>query len=167
MGRVEINKRMQELFDRYKFVLLIIAVGIFLMVFPSSQEPQVSQPTNPVQTIESTVATQLEEILAQISGVGRVKVMLSESAGAETVFQTDEDQSLSSDSESNHSKTVIITNSEREEEGLIKTVTPPTYLGAIVVCQGGDSPIIRLQIVQAVANVTGISSDRITVLKMK
>ena len=93
--------------------------------------------------------------------------MLSESAGAETVFQTDEDQSLSSDSESNHSKTVIITNSEREEEGLIKTVTPPTYLGAIVVCQGGDSPIIRLQIVQAVANVTGISSDRITVLKMK
>ena len=167
MGRVEINKRMQELFDRYKFVLLIIAVGIFLMVFPSSQEPQVSQPTNPVQTIESTVATQLEEILTQISGVGRVKVMLSESARAETVFQTDEDQSLSSDSESNHSKTVIITNSEREEEGLIKTVTPPTYLGAIVVCQGGDSPIIRLQIVQAVANVTGISSDRITVLKMK
>ena len=64
-------------------------------------------------------------------------------------------------------KTVIISDSGREEEGLIKTVTPPIYLGAIIVCQGGDSPTIRLQIVQAVANVTGISSDRITVLKMK
>ena len=40
-------------------------------------------------------------------------------------------------------------------------------VGAIIVCQGGDSPTVRLNIVEAVSNVTGIGSDRITVLKMK
>ena len=112
-------------------------------------------------------AEALEEILAQISGVGKVRVLLTEAAGAETVYQTDEDRSTSSDSQSLRTETVIITDSDREAHGLVRSVTPPVYLGAIIVCQGGDNPTIRLSIVEAVSNVTGISSDRITVLKMK
>ncbi len=167
MGRIDITKKAKELFDKYKFVLLILAAGVLLMIFPSGQEQVTTQPTVTPQAAEISLAEELEEILAQISGVGKVKVMLSESVGAETVFQTDEDHSSSADSESKRIETVIISNSNREEEGLVRTVTPPIYLGAIIVCQGGDSPAIRLHVVEAVANVTGISSDRITVLKMK
>jgi len=36
-----------------------------------------------------------------------------------------------------------------------------------VVCQGADDPAVRLAVSQAVSSVTGISTDRISVLKMK
>ena len=167
MDQVGISKKAKNLFEKYKFVLLILAVGILLMNFPSGQEPAVTHSTNIPISVETTRAEELEEILTHIAGVGKVKVMLSESSGAETVFQTDENHTASADSENKRIETVIISNSGREEEGLVKTITPPTYLGAIIVCQGGDSPTVRLHIVEAVANVTGLSSDRITVLKMK
>ena len=96
-----------------------------------------------------------------------LKVLLTEAVGAETIYQTDEDRNLSNNSESVRVETVIVTNADREEQGLIRTVTPPVYLGAIIVCQGGDQPAVKLSIVQAVSSVTGISSERITVLKMK
>ncbi|MBQ2412882.1 MAG: hypothetical protein II313_05605, partial [Anaerotignum sp.] len=109
----------------------------------------------------------LENILGQIAGVGKVKVLITEANGAETVYQTDENRSLSQDSENLKVETVIVKNADREDTGLIRFVSPPVYLGAIIVCEGGDSPTVKLSIVQAVSNVTGIPSDRITVLKMK
>ena len=38
-------------------------------------------------------------ILGQIAGVGKVKVLITEANGAETVYQTDENRSVSQDSE--------------------------------------------------------------------
>lgn len=167
MDRISTGAKARELFGKYKYVLLILALGILLMSLPdrgsSPAQPEVSS----AQPAPASRADELEAILGQISGVGRVQVLLTEAAGAETVYQTDEDRSSSSDSGSVRVQTVIVTNSNREEQGLVRTVTPPVYLGAIIVCQGGDSPTVRLSVVEAVSNVTGISSDRITVLKMK
>ena len=41
----------------------------------------------------------------------------------------------------------------------------PTYRGALVVCQGGDQADVRLAVTEAVAALTGLSSDRVTVAK--
>jgi stage III sporulation protein AG len=65
-----------------------------------------------------------------------------------------------------HADTVIVMDGNREETGLVKQVLPPVYRGAVIACQGADSANIRLAIVEAVKSVTGLSSDRITVLKM-
>lgn len=167
MDRIDIGEKARGLIRKYKYVLLILGLGILLMSLPEGESQPAQQETTSVQAAPNTRAEELEEILAQISGVGKVKVLLTEAAGAETVYQTDEDRSASADSESIRVETVIVTDSDREEQGLVRTVTPPVYLGAIIVCQGGDSPSVRLNIVEAVSNVTGISSDRITVLKMK
>lgn len=159
--------KLKELFGKYKYVLLILGLGILLMLIPErTQEAPVETPAA-VQPAPSSKTQELEAILSQISGVGKVKVLLTEAAGAETVYQTNEDRSSSADSESVRVETVIITDSGREETGLVRTVTPPIYLGAIIVCQGGDSASVKLSVVEAVSNVTGISTDRITVLKMK
>lgn len=167
MDRLITQAKVKELFGKYKYVLLVLALGILLMLIPERTEQPVQQASTAPQAAPESREAELEEILAQISGVGKVKVLLTEAAGAETIYQTEEDRTASTDSESLRVETVIITGSDREEAGLVRTVTPPVYLGAIVVCQGGDSPTVRLSIVEAVSNVTGISSDRITVLKMK
>jgi stage III sporulation protein AG len=64
-------------------------------------------------------------------------------------------------------ETVIITDAQRAQQGLVKQVNPPVYLGAVVVCQGADRASVRLAIVEAVANATGLGADKISVLKMK
>ena len=41
------------------------------------------------------------------------------------------------------------------------------YQGIVIVCDGADSAAIQLQLTEAVRALTGISSDCISVLKMK
>ena len=110
-----------------------------------------------------SISDSLEQILGQIEGVGRVKVMLTQSAGEITIYQEDTDHSADTVRED----TVLVTGESRQEMGLVRQVIPPKYQGAVVVCQGGDRAAVRLAIVDAVAAVTGLTSDRITVLKMK
>ncbi len=109
----------------------------------------------------------LAEILSKIDGAGRVEVMLTTAFGEETIYQTDNTTDQSNESVSQNIETVIVNNSNREEYGLVRQVNPPSYLGAIVVCQGGDRPAVQLAIVEAVSKITGLSSDKISVLKMK
>ena len=167
MDRIDITKKVTGLFERYKYILLVLAIGFLLMSFPERTEKSAPQELIVHEPKLKSHAEELEDILSQISGVGKVKVFLTEATGAETVYQTDEDRNISNGSEQIRVDTVIITNGNREEQGLVRTVTPPVYLGAIIVCQGGDRPTVKLSIVDAVSNVTGLSSERISVLKMK
>lgn len=166
MDWVTQRKNLSAAFSKYKYVLLIVALGIFFMILPGGEDSEPVTATLPVAESEASITEQLCEILGQIQGVGKVKVLITEQTGAETVYQVDEDRTEGSDSLSVRTETVILSG-DGEETGLIQTVTPPTYLGAIIVCQGADSPSVRLAVANAVSAVTGISTDRISVLKMK
>lgn len=145
---------------KYQYVLLVVLVGVVLMLIPqSSRESQTVTQTE--EMVEADLQMQLAAILGQISGVGKVEVLLTEAAGADTVYQVDTRQNQ------DNADTVIITDRNREETGLVKQLLPPVYRGAVVVCQGADSAGVRLNVVDAVKSVTGLSSDCITVLKMK
>lgn len=154
---------------KYRYVALVLLVGLFLMMLPEVGDKETAQPveTKPAQTTEQDTAKQLSEILSQIQGAGKVEVMLTEASGAKTIYQTDEDDVSNTDSTSKRKTTITVTDADRNESGLIQQVDPPVYLGAIVVCQGADSPTVRLAIVEAVSAVTGLGADRISILKMK
>lgn len=166
MDRIEFQKKLSAIFEKYKYVLLIVILGLVLMLWPSKKEsnPVIQTTSPPSQQI--SISEELCTILGQIRGVGRVRVMITEQSGSETHYQTDESATQNTDSIANDSRTVLIS-SGGAETGLIKSVTAPVYQGAIVVCQGADDPAVRLAVSQAVSSVTGIRTDRISVLKMK
>ena len=151
------------LIKKYRYSAAVILVGIVLLLLPiqDRQDEQNLAEEKPENTV--TFQNELESLLSQINGAGCVKVLLAESAGKETVYQMD----AYSGSSDYRKDTVLITNAEREEGGLVVRIDPPVYQGAIVLCQGADQASIRLSIVEAVSSVTGLTSDRITVLKMK
>ena len=159
----KLKDRTSEKFGKYKYVLLVLFLGIALMKFPVVDKAQAGEVPMPVET-EPNLQNNLEEILGRIEGVGKVQVLLTVATSEEKIYQSDE--YISGDG-SVRRDTVIITDDTREEMGLIRTITPPTYLGAIIVCQGADNARVHLAVVQAVAGVTGIGTDRIIVLKMK
>lgn len=158
------KKQLRQWWDKYKYAAVILLLGLFLMNVPMGQESR----EEPMETtdIQEDVAEKLTEILSQIDGVGDVKVMVTEATGAETVYQTDLEETNGSDSASRREKTVLYSVSGGEE-GLVRTIRPALYLGAVIVCEGGDKPAVSLAVTEAVSKVLGISSDRIAVLKMK
>lgn len=153
-------KKITEFLMKYRYAVLVLVVGLILMLLPSSSgdsEEPAQQQSEMQETVD--IAAQLEQILSKIQGVGDVKVMLTVGTGEITVYQYDES--------TDNRDTVIVTDADRAESGLVQQVIPATYLGAIVVCDGADSAAVRLSVIEAVSKVTGLSTDRITVLKMK
>ena len=164
MDRIELKTRLTDFFQKYKYVALILLVGIILMLIPGKTQT-VATPTSPDGTSgQPGIEERLEEILSQIDGAGEVSVFVSIEEGELTVYQQDED--INADG-SGRFDTVIITDGDRTEYGLVQQVLPPKYQGVIVVCQGAMKASVRLSIVEAVAKVTGLGTDRISVLKMK
>lgn len=162
----EFLKRMLSMIQRYKYVAVILLLGVALMLLPTGQKD--SQPEQQIRNPQVPgMQEQLEQILSQIQGVGKVRVLLTELQGEQTLYVRDENTYDSADRTEVQSDAVIITDSQRNEAGLIRQLIPPVYQGAVIVCQGGDSAAVRLAVVQAVSDATGLSADKITVLKMK
>lgn len=146
---------------KYKYLALILVVGIGLMLIPNGTKTS-RQATQNVLTATPTVSIseELEEILSNIQGAGKVKVMLTVKSSEQTIYQTDTPSTDRQD-------TVIITDEQRAQSGLVQQIISPTYRGAIVLCQGADNASVCLAIKEAVSKVTGLDSSEISVLKMK
>ena len=157
-----------EYIKKYRYVVIVILAGVFLMLLPGGEVPE------QIQTVDQTPAakeedlqTSLSKILSKIDGAGKVEVLLTAAVGESVIYQTDDDRTEGDTTRGLRTETVILSDSGRAETGLVKQINPPVYLGAVVLCQGADNPEIRLSLVEAVMRATGLTSDRISVLKMK
>jgi len=156
------REEIRAFFKKSRAAALVLLCGIVLMCLPGGKkETQAAQPAETVR--EQTMEEALEEILSQVAGAGSVRVLLSGQTSETTHFQTDDIR----DGESLRQETVLTTGDNRVQTALVRQTEAPTYRGAIIVCQGADSPAVRLAVVEAVAVATGLTTNRITVLKMK
>lgn len=142
---------------KYRLLLLMIAAGVILLTAPAEQQPPPSPAS--VSPEEISLEDRLCELLSKMDGAGKTAVLLTEAKGEQLLYQTDESSS--------GTDTVLVTGGTREQSGLLRQRLPPVWQGAVVLCQGADRPEVRLRIVEAVSRATGLTSDRITVLKMK
>lgn len=165
MDWISIRKRAIDLIKEYKYAAVILAVGLIFMLIPSPKdEIQTEQEAAPTEAVSGPdLQDTLGALLSSLEGAGSVKVLLTEAQGEKITYQTNTQESPDSFTED----TVLVTGAGKEETGLVRQVIPPKYQGAIVLCQGADSAVIRLAIIEAVSNVTGLSTDKISVLKMK
>ena len=167
----KLKAKIGEQLKKHKYVLLILIIGLCLMLIPNYMQQTTAktvkiQNSTPVITCPS-LEEKLADILSGIKGAGDVKVLLTQASGEETVYQTNSNMSQNNDSHNSQTETVILTNADRSENGMIRQINPPTYLGAIIICEGADNASIRLAVVDAVSKATGLGADRISVLKMK
>lgn len=156
----KLRGRITEGIGKYKYLALVILVGIVLMLIPGKTEK--TSPVAETVPVAQTVSLdqQLMQILCNIQGVGKVQVLLTVKSGEQVIYKTDTPGADRED-------TVIITGGDREQTGLVEQILPPTYRGAIILCQGADSPSVCLAVKEAVSKVTGLDTSEISVLKMK
>lgn len=163
----KLRLRSRKLLEKYKYAAAVLLVGLVLMLLPSGTQEVSSSGQETALAEGPTVQQELEELLAQVQGAGKVRVLLREATGAETVYQLDEDRVVSDSTTTEKKQSVTVTDENRAENGLIRQVNPPTYSGAIVLCQGADDPAVKLAIADAVSKITGLGMNKIAVLKME
>ena len=155
-----------QIINRYKFIAMLLVTGIFLLTIPEKDnQPEHTQEIQIQQS--SDLQYELQSILSLIHGAGKVAVLLTEKRGEEIIYQMDENITVSGNGDTSNQKTLIITDENRIEKGLIRQVNPPQLQGAVVVCQGADDPKVKLAIVDAVMHATGLPSSKICVVRMK
>ena len=68
------------IFQKYKYAILILGVGVLLMLIPgTNKKVKESATSNPVIKQDISTQEELESVLSMIQGAGNVKVLLKES----------------------------------------------------------------------------------------
>lgn len=156
--------------ERYKYAALAALVGVGLLLIPVGEKENTQRRQEAAEELQSLeLQQQMEEILSVMSGVGQVKVLLTvDSDGERQLAQTTElsysGAVASPEDYLRRSETVLVDGDSGEETVVVRTLYP-TYRGALVVCTGGDRAEVRLAVTEAVAALTGLTSDQITVGK--
>ena len=155
-------ERWREPLERYKYVLLVVAAGMLLMLLPSGEketariEVAAAENSFDVESFEE----RLEEVLSRIEGAGEAKVILSLRNGSRQVLAQDEeregDGSLSA-------STVTVGEGAGVERVVPLQTVAPEFRGALVVCPGGGDARVRLELTRAVSALTGLGSDKISI----
>ena len=157
----------KKLWDKYKFVALVALAGAVLLLWPegggssAGAESASGQPGLETRDLEG----EMEDILSKISGVGRVQVMLTLKNGSSLELAEDADSTERDGETRAQREPVTLNRGSGYQDVVVTRETYPVYLGAVVVCQGAGSSGVRLAVTEAVAALTGLPADRITVVQ--
>lgn len=177
-------------------VLLIITVVIINIIWNGNKTTNKEESNNDTskqlatannQTInqnetqgmsQTNLETRLEEILAQIEGVGEVKVLLNYSESSEVVAmynetsktsnteETDTEGGTRKIQETDTQKDIIYQEENGEKTPITQKIIQPKIEGAIITAKGANQANVKTNIVQAVEAVTGLATHKIQVFEM-
>ena len=129
---------------------------------------------------EKQIATELQRMLEQISGAGRVEVTIqlatsthndyaiNSDTGLKTTMEEDQNGGVRRITENTGSSIVVITGSSQGlEKPVIKREVAPEVAGVLVVAEGAREPVVKADLFRAVQVALGIQPHKIVVMNMK
>lgn len=154
----------------------IVLIGLSDLITPAKKTSSSSQNTSvSVEEYINDLEKKTKEMLNSVYGAGKCKIMITAEASALQNFATDESLSQDTESDSEQSKIknevqkeiVMVEDSNGKKQALVKNVTEPEIRGVLVLCEGADDPAVNERITNAIKTLLGISSNKISVIKMK
>ena len=152
--------------EKYRLVWLVILAGLILLMLPMGEEEEPVQETTTATTQFDLAALEnrLEEALSKIDGAGEVTVVLTIQNGPRQVLAQDVDRRTG---EGENTETVILSRGSSAQETVAVQELYPSYQGALLICEGGDDPDVRLKLTEATSALTGLGADKISISKGK
>lgn len=162
---VEKIKGLTALVGRYKYVLLLLAVGLLLLLWPMERGEQAASGTGADPPGISFDLEAMEEkcaaALSRIEGAGAAHVTLTLRAGTRQVLAQDTRAGQDSEERS----TVVVSQGTGHQAPVVLQEVYPVLQGAVVTCPGGDNPAVKLKLTEAMSALTGLGSDKISISK--
>lgn len=139
-------KEIAEVFKTDKGLKAVMIIGAALIliialsgIWSGGKKEEAASSTAELAEYEAGLEKRLADILSGIDGIGKIRVMVTLDTAEKTEYGRNSD--------------------------MIESVTAPTVRGVIVICDGGDSIVIKEKVINAVTGVFGISSTRVSVAK--
>ena len=149
---------------------LLVVVGVF-----DSNGDDITSLEQSSSTYLSTLdycrelESKLQSLIENVDGAGKVKVMISVDGSPEIIYASDKSETnstnMSGSSTSTNTSSPIIVEVGGKSSALILTENLPKVKGVIVVSSGAGNVAVKLNILNAVSTLLGISSDQVSVLK--
>ena len=149
---------------------ILVAIGIFGMLlvllsgmFTSGKEKSVTSENGEINltVYKKNIEDELSDMLSEIDGVGRNRVMVTLSSGEEYIFAEETKTGNSA-----MQKSYVIVEKNGEKQALVSRVDSPKVSGVIIVCEGGGNAVVREEVYKAVSTVLGIPLGDIYVTKI-
>ena len=170
--------KMQELIEKIKndkkllIIILIGLAGAVMLVFSetgdSLSDSEITETTTvsamcATTDIESVLEEKLESIISQVKGAGKTSVTVTVNSSGEYVYAENTKKESDGNSSSHDSEIVIYKSQSGIDSGLVLSIRSPDILGVAVVCEGGESSVVKAEITKLITSLFGIGSDRVYV----
>lgn len=139
---MKVKSEFKKLLDNPKFLKIVVIIGVtsIVLIFISSYIDY--SPFNSINNEEycQKLEDSLLNVVTQIEGVGNAKIFLTMDNDGENVYLNNTD-----------TKTKSIT---------------PVVRGVVIVCDGGDDPVVISRVMSAVTKSLDISTNKVCVTKL-
>lgn len=158
------GKVLRDSLSRYRLVWVVILAGLVLLLLPSGGKKQeLAVPSETASFDLAETERRLAESLSRIDGAGEVTVMLTVRDGPQKILA----QNCQDGEKDQRTETVVLSRGSGTQETVTVQEHYPGYQGALLVCDGGDDPQVRLALTEAVSALTGLGADKICISKGK
>lgn len=165
---------------------IIVAIGLIGLILISassffkkdSKKERIPAQNQTMETRRETLQQNLENIISSIDGAGKSKVLVTFENSAETVYATEEKKNKEASEDKTEGevtrkketddcekKYITIKDGEGTEHALAVTEIEPKVKGVVAICQGGDNPVVRQRVTEAITTALNIVSKRVCVIK--
>lgn len=132
-------------------VVCLVAIGIYLIVDVSKKDVSGGG--------KASSQSELEAVLGQIKGVGKISVLITYGTGGENVVGQDDSSMTLEPSTGN--------GSFWDSKGSLGTSNgDKKIIGIIIVCEGASDPEVQAKLLSATQVATGVNIDRIRIYPM-
>lgn len=121
---------------------------------------------------KSMLEENMKGLLQSIDGVGAVRIFITLKSGFENIYVTEESIDLDTVGEearksSSEKKVLLVENESGRKTALLKKTLNPVVGGVLVVCEGGDNPLVIKNVTEALKASLGINMTQLCVKPLK
>lgn len=184
------KEKISEFFSKDKKLKIITAIGLagILLIFLSQldffkasgkgKNTESTAQEMSLQSYSEELENKIHSLVSCIDGTGSAKVMVTLESGEEFVYVNEEKKSIDKTQDINGAsakktqekegveQSLIIMEGKDGEQALLKTKIQPKVKGVVVVCTGGDSPIVQQRISDALTTALDIDYSKVCVTKL-
>ena len=181
------NDKKRNIENNIVFIIILIITVLIINVMWSSNDKKTENKSEDSTKVlaqatssseKDDLETRLEDILASIDGVGKVKVLIkysesssvvpmyNETTSESTTKETDGDGANKDVKETESKREIVYTDENGKNTPITEKVIMPVIEGAIVTAQGAGNANVKTSIVSAVEAVTGLAVHKIQVFEM-
>lgn len=136
------KKRLSQILSNPKMLRVAVVIGAvaIVLIYLSSYITIGDNSVRSTEEYGELLTDRLTEILSGVDGVGELRVFMTMENAGENRYQN---------------------NTDRKTESVT-----PSVRGVVVVCEGGDDPIVIARVQDAVTKSLSVSADKVCITKL-